>query len=127
METPEALFLGGPWDNRTVNLKENPPVFHVQTLEETHEYWSIPSGGHKRLYLHVSGAGLPKRVQYTYTVLDLDRIGVATQGAILHVVEQGGDERTVTTKTSIGGTGSRVVYAVTAEAFVVPTYKNENN
>ena len=127
MSTTEALFLGGPWDNRNVSLGGNPPVFRVQTLEETHEYWAIPSGGFKQLYLHVSKEGLPKRVKYAYSIQNLENIGDATQAAILQVVEQGGDKRTVTTTTSIGGTGSRVVYTVVAEAFVVPVYKNENN
>lgn len=129
--TTDALFIGGPWDNATSCLKGQPPVFRVQTHNvsgtTTHKYWRIRSGGEKQLYLYVKENESPKRVAYTYATHSLDFIGQITSRMISQVVEQGGDERTIVTNTSIDGIGSLIAYAVTVEAFIVPAYNHPTN
>lgn len=135
----DALFIGGPWDNQNTWLQGHPPVVYVQTPTKTHnptsgsighydfktivhEYWRIPGEGNQHLYLYVKDGGLPKRLAYRFATRNLDAIGTIVHEAIFQVLGQGGDERTVTARTTIGGTGSAITYTVTAEAFRVPAY-----
>lgn len=137
-----ALLIGGPYDNRIARMHGHPAVFHVQTFTKTynpnsaplghyeveptaHEYWRIPGEGNQHLYLYAKNGELPKRLTYSYVARSLDFIGTIVHDAISQIVEEGGDERTVTATISLGRIGSDVTYTVTAEAFRATAYTEE--
>lgn len=134
-----ALFIGGPWDNRTVHLQEQLSVYQVRTPKRTHnttggslgtykaetevhKYWRIPGVEGENLYLFVEGNRSPERIAHTFTTRNINSIHDTTRDVSSQIVEQGGDERTLSVEVTAKFTGSAITYRVTVQAFLVPPY-----